>query len=65
VSDITFVYIKWEDLISSFAGYIEQRPSDKTQLASIDKNSLAFFDEEEIIEEDGTFIIPTKIDIIQ
>ena len=65
VSDLSFVYIKWQDLIDAFAGYIEQRPSDKTQLASIDKNSLAFFDEEEIREEDGTFIIPTKIDIIQ
>ena len=65
LSNLNFVYIRREDLVDAFASYIEQRPSDKTQLASIDKNSLAFFDEEEILEKDGTFIIPTKIDIIQ
>ncbi len=65
VADLWFIYIKREDLIEAFAGYIQQRPSEKTQLVNIDKNSLAFFDEDEIRIEDGTFIIPTKIDIIQ
>jgi hypothetical protein len=52
-------------LIDAFSNYIQQRPSEKTQLVSIDKGSLAFFDEDQVREEDGTFIIPTKIDIIQ
>jgi len=60
-----FVYIKRQDLIRAFSSYIQQRPSEKTQLINIDKSSLAFFDEDQIREEDGTFIIPTKIDIIQ
>jgi len=60
-----FVYVKWQDIIDAFSNYIQQRPSDKTHLVSIDKNSLVFFDEDEIKVEDGTFIIPTKIDIIQ
>jgi hypothetical protein len=64
-SSIDFIYIKWDDLIDSFSNYIKQRPSEKTQLLSINKNSLAFFEEDGIIEKDGTFIIPTKIEIIQ
>lgn len=64
-ADIGYIYVKWEDLIEAFAGYIQQRPSEKTQLVSIDKNSLAFFDDEDVRVEDWTFIIPTKIDIIQ
>jgi hypothetical protein len=39
-------------LIDAFAGYIKQRPSEKTQLVSINKNSLAFFDDEEVRIED-------------
>lgn len=64
-ADMKFVYIKRQDLIRAFSSYIQQRPSEKTQLINIDKSSLAFFDEDQIREEDGTFIIPTKIDIIQ
>ncbi|HRX63801.1 MAG TPA: hypothetical protein P5060_01720 [Candidatus Absconditabacterales bacterium] len=64
-ADMLFVYVKWQDIIDAFSNYIQQRPSDKTHLVSIDKNSLVFFDEDEIKVEDGTFIIPTKIDIIQ
>ncbi len=64
-AEMKFVYIKWQDLIEAFSNHIQQRPSEKTQLINIDKSSLAFFDEDQIREEDGTFIIPTKIDIIQ
>ena len=62
---LDFFYVKWEDLIQSFSTYINQRPSDKTQLISINKDSLSFFEEDWISEKDGTFIVPTKIDIIQ
>jgi len=65
VADIWYMYIKWDDLINSFSTYVKQRPSEKTLLTSIDKNSLVFFDDDEVREEDGTFIIPTKIDVIQ
>ncbi len=62
---IDFLYIKRPDLIQAFSNYINQRPSDKTKLVSINKNSLSFFEEDWISEKDGTFIVPTKIDIIQ
>jgi len=52
-------------LIKAFSDYLNQRPSNKTQLVSINKNSLVFFEEDWLIEKDGTFIIPTKIEIIQ
>ncbi|MCK9467288.1 MAG: hypothetical protein M0P94_03075 [Candidatus Absconditabacterales bacterium] len=60
-----FFYIRWADLIQAFSDYINQRPSNKTQLVSINKNSLVFFEEDGLVEKDGTFIIPTKIEIIQ
>jgi hypothetical protein len=60
-----FFYIKWADLIQAFSDYINQRPSNKTQLVSINKNSLVFFEEDGLVEKDGTFIIPTKIEVIQ
>lgn len=62
---LDFLYIKRDDLTEAFSNYINQRPSDKTQLLSINKSSLSFFEEDGIVENDGTFIIPTKIDIIQ
>lgn len=64
-ANINFIYIKREDLINAFSEYMQQRPSDKTQLLSIDKNSLAFFDDDWITETDWTYIVPTKIDVIQ
>lgn len=63
--NFNFFYIKWSDLIKAFSDYLNQRPSNKTQLVSINKNSLVFFEEDWLIEKDGTFIIPTKIEIIQ
>ena len=62
---IGFIYIKREDLINAYSEYMAQRPSDKTKLLSIDKSSLAFYDDDEIAENDGTYIVPTKIEVIQ
>lgn len=64
-ADIGFIYIKWEDLIDAFSEYMQQRPSEKSQLLSIDKNSLAFYDDDWITETDWTYIVPTKINVIQ
>lgn len=64
-SKISFSYVKRDDLIDAFSSYIQQRPSDKHQLVSINKNSLSFFSDDGISEKDWTFIIPTKIDVIQ
>ncbi|HOG15624.1 MAG TPA: hypothetical protein PK674_03485 [Candidatus Absconditabacterales bacterium] len=61
----SFFYIKWSDLIRAFSEYIAQRPSNKTQLVSINKNSLVFFEEDGLTEKNSTFIIPTKIEITQ
>lgn len=62
---ISFKYVTWTDIINAFSEYMWQRPSEKTQLISIDTNTLAFFDEEEIRESDGTYIVPTKIEVIE
>jgi hypothetical protein len=51
-ANINFLYVKWDDLIQSFANYLAQRPSDKTQLVNINKNSLNFFEEDGILEKD-------------
>lgn len=63
ITTIEFAYIKNTDLINAFKTYIDQRPSDKITPISIDKNSLSFFNE--LKKEEGTFIIPTKINVIQ
>lgn len=62
---INFVYITRNDIISAFSEYMAQRPSEKTKLISIDKNTLSFYSDDWITENDGTFIIPTKIEVIQ
>jgi hypothetical protein len=54
-----------DDMINAFSEYMQQRPSEKTQLISIDKNTLTFFSDEEIKENDGTYIVPTKIEVIE
>jgi hypothetical protein len=64
-SNIEFLYIQRNDLISAYTEYMTQRPSDKTKLISIDKSSLAFYNDDEITETDWTFIVPTKIEVIQ
>ncbi len=63
VSNLNFYYIQWDDLIKWFSEYISQRPSEKSKLVTIDKNSLVFFDSTK--KEGNVVIIPTKIDIIQ
>lgn len=63
VSNMDFFYIKRDDLIKWFSEYILQRPSEKSKLVTIDKNSLVFFDN--VKKEWNVVIIPTKIDIIQ
>lgn len=62
---IHFKYVMREDMINAFSEYMQQRPSEKTQLISIDKNTLTFFSDEEIKENDGTYIVPTKIEVIE
>ena len=67
----TFHYIYWEDLIKAFTTYIKERPSEKIQVLSLDRNSVAFikdtssFEEGEIRKSGDTFIIPTQINSIQ
>jgi len=62
-SDLNFYYILRDDLIKWFSQYLSQRPSEKSKLVTIDKNSLVFFDNTKT--EWNVIIIPTKIDIIQ
>ena len=63
VSRLSFMYIKTKDLLSAVNLYIEQRPSEKVQLVTIDTNTLSFFDNLKFNE--GVYVIPTKIDAIQ
>lgn len=64
-ADIWFIYVTWNDLINAFSEYMKQRPSEKTQLISIDKNTLSFYDDDGISENDGTYIVPTKIEVVE
>lgn len=59
-----FAYIKQSDLLEQTSLYLEQRPSDKIKLITIDKSSIVFFSS---IKEDseGIYIIPTKLSAIQ
>jgi len=43
--------------------YTEQRPSEKTNVISIDRNSLVFYSDIKTV--DNLFVIPTKISVIQ
>lgn len=60
---IYFPFIKRDDFNKVILLYTEQRPSEKTNVISIDKNSLVFYDD--IKKVDNLFIIPTKISVIQ
>jgi len=60
---LNFYYVKQEDIIWSMEKYINQRPTDKLRLITIDKNTLNFFNN--LKQENGVFVIPTKISIIQ
>ncbi len=63
ISNINFYYILRSDLDKWFSEYLKQRPSEKSKLITIDKNSLVFFSD--IKQEWDMLIIPTKINIIQ
>lgn len=60
----SFAYIKQEDLFAQTQLYLQQRPSDKVKLITIDKASVVFFS---TIKKDAlwAYIIPTKLTIIQ
>lgn len=60
---IYFPYIQQADLFNVVNKYIDQRQSDKIKLMSIDKSSVSFF--ADMKEDQWTYIIPTKIDILQ
>ena len=67
----TFHYIYRNDLLKALNTYIRERPSEKVQVLSIDKNSIKFikdtssFEEWEIKKNGNTLIIATQISIIQ
>jgi hypothetical protein len=67
----TFHYIYWKDLLKAFTTYLNERPSEKTQIINIDRGSIKFikdsssFEEGEIKRNGSTFIIPTQIDSVQ
>ncbi len=59
-----FAYIKQSDLFAQTQRYLQQRPSDKVKLLTIDRSSVVFFS---TIKKDELwwYIIPTKLSIIQ
>jgi hypothetical protein len=67
----TFHYIYRKDLSKAFTTYLNERPSEKIQVLSIDRNSIKFikdsssFEEGEIKKNGDTLIIPTQINSIQ
>ena len=67
----TFRYVFWRDLLHAFTTYLRERPSDKIQVLSIDKNSIKFikdtssFEEGELKKNGETYIIATQINTIQ
>lgn len=63
IADLNFYYTNRDDIAEWFSKHISQRPSEKSKLITIDKNTLVFFDN--IQKEWNIIIIPTKIDIIQ
>ena len=64
-AEINFIYITRNDLVSAFSEYIQQRPSEKIKFISLDQNSLVFFEDDGSSDEDGVFVVPTKIQVIQ
>lgn len=63
IADINFYYTYRDNISQWFSKHISQRPSEKSKLITIDKNTLVFF--EDIKKEWDVIVIPTKIDIIQ
>lgn len=60
---IYFPFVKRSDFNEVIMLYTEQRPSEKTNVISIDRNSLVFYDDIKTV--DNLFVIPTKISVIQ
>lgn len=63
IARLNFIYIKTNDLLDGVRKYLNQRPSEKVELINIDKNSIMFFND--IKEDKGVYIIPTKVSVIQ
>lgn len=63
--ELWFLYIKRPDLIWAFSEYIQQRPSEKSNFISIDKNSLVFYEDDWSSDNKWVFVVPTKIQAIQ
>jgi hypothetical protein len=67
----TFHYITRKDLFNAFTTYLKERPSEKIQVLSIDRNSIKFIkdtssaDEGELRKDRDIFIIATQINSIQ
>jgi len=60
---VYFPFVNRADFNKVIMLYTEQRPSEKTNIISIDRNSLVFYND--IKRVDNLFIIPTKISVIQ
>jgi hypothetical protein len=60
---IYFPFVRRADFNKVIMLYTEQRPSEKTNVISIDRNSLVFYSDIKTV--DDLFIIPTKISVIQ
>jgi len=58
-----FMYIQLKDIIFAVKKYLEQRPSDRVDLVTIDTTSLTFFDYKN--QENNIYVISTKTDVIQ
>ena len=63
-ANMNFSYVTWQDFQNAVNTYTEQRPSDKVEIISVDKNSLTFFNDD-MKFVDGVYILPTKISLIQ
>jgi len=63
ITRYNFYYVKIDDIKKAVQAYLDQRPSEKVQLITIDTNSLNFFSD--IKRDENIIILPTKIDIIQ
>jgi hypothetical protein len=63
-ANMNFSYVTWQDFQNAVNTYTAQRPSDKVEIISVDKNSLTFFNDD-IKFVDGVYILPTKISLIQ
>lgn len=63
IARMYFHYITRTDMQSVINNYVQQRPSDKVSLNTIDKSSLTFFNE--VKQIDNVYSIPTQINLVQ